>query len=89
MRAAGEDAHGLRLRSLIVILWRAGLRVQEALALAEADLDQRRGALWSDVAREADDARLAWTLGAGRSCNPGSRCGSSCPSGGCCVSSTG
>ena len=45
MRAAGDDAHGRRLRALIVILWRAGLRVQEALALAEADLDQRRGAL--------------------------------------------
>ena len=26
-------------------LWRAGLRIQEALALAEADLDQCRGAL--------------------------------------------
>jgi site-specific recombinase XerD len=45
MRAAGDDAHGHRLRRLIVILWRAGLRIQEALALAEADLDQRRGAL--------------------------------------------
>jgi site-specific recombinase XerD len=45
MRAAGDNAHGRRLRALIVILWRAGLRVQEALALAEADLDQRRGAL--------------------------------------------
>ena len=45
VRAAGDDAHGRRLRALIVILWRAGLRVQEALALAEADLDQRRGAL--------------------------------------------
>ena len=45
MRAAGEDAHGRRLRALIVILWRAGLPVQEALALAEADLDRRRGAL--------------------------------------------
>src|SRR3954451_9902483 len=45
MRAAGDDAHGRRLRALIVMLWRAGLRVQEALALAEADLDQRRGAL--------------------------------------------
>jgi site-specific recombinase XerD len=29
----------------IVILWRAGLRVHEAFALAEADLDQRRGAV--------------------------------------------
>jgi site-specific recombinase XerD len=47
MRAAGDGAHGRRLRGLIVILWRAGLRVQEALALAlaEADLDQRRGSL--------------------------------------------
>jgi site-specific recombinase XerD len=34
-----------RLRALIVILWRAGLRIQEALALTEGDLDQRRGAL--------------------------------------------
>jgi site-specific recombinase XerD len=45
MRAAGDDTHGRRLRGLVVILWRAGLRIQEALALAEADLDQRRGAL--------------------------------------------
>jgi site-specific recombinase XerD len=28
-----------------VILWRAGLRIHKALAVAEADLDQRRGAL--------------------------------------------
>ena len=45
MRAAGDSAHGRRLRGLIVILWRAGLRIQEALALAEADLDHARGAL--------------------------------------------
>jgi integrase len=45
MRAAGDDPHGRRLRGLIAILWRAGLRIQEALALTEADLDQRRGSL--------------------------------------------
>jgi integrase len=45
MRAAGDDAHGRRLRGLIVILWRAGLRIQDALAVAESDLDPRRGAL--------------------------------------------
>jgi site-specific recombinase XerD len=28
-----------------VTLWRAGLRIHEALRLAEGDLDQRRGAL--------------------------------------------
>src|SRR5438477_9379956 len=42
MRTAGDDAHGRRLRGLIVVLWRAGLRIQEALTLAEADLDYRR-----------------------------------------------
>jgi site-specific recombinase XerD len=45
MRTAGDDAHGRRLRGLIVVLWRAGLRIQEALALAEGDLDHGRGAL--------------------------------------------
>ena len=45
MRASGDGAHGRRLRGLIVILWRAGLRIQEALALTEADLDRRRGSL--------------------------------------------
>jgi integrase len=43
MRSAG--VHGRRLRGLIVVLWRAGLRICEALALAEADLDARRGSL--------------------------------------------
>src|SRR3954453_20977892 len=45
MRAAGETVHGQRLRGLIVVLWRAGLRISEAVALAEADLDPRRGAV--------------------------------------------
>jgi integrase len=34
MRAAGDGADGARLRTLIVILWRAGLRIGEALDLA-------------------------------------------------------
>ena len=45
MRATGERPDGLRLRALIVILWRAGLRISEALALAETDLNPRRGAV--------------------------------------------
>jgi Phage integrase family len=44
-RRAPDDRHGARLRALIVVLWRAGLRVQEALALGERDLDARRGSL--------------------------------------------
>ena len=45
MRAAGEGVAGDRIRGLIVVLWRAGLRIQEALDLYEPDLDRRRGAL--------------------------------------------
>jgi hypothetical protein len=33
MRAAGADHDAVRLRGLIVVLWRAGLRISEALAL--------------------------------------------------------
>src|SRR5437660_12937293 len=45
MRAAGNDADALRLRGLMVVLWRAGLRISEALALSESDLDPSRGAI--------------------------------------------
>jgi integrase len=45
MRHTGDGRHGWRVRAMIVVLWRAGLRIQEALALAEHDLDQRRGSL--------------------------------------------
>ena len=31
MREAGEGAHGDRVRGLIVVLWRAGLRIAEVL----------------------------------------------------------
>jgi integrase len=33
------------LWALIVVLWRGGLRIQEALALIESDLDPRRGSI--------------------------------------------
>lgn len=45
MRAAGDRPQGLRLRALVAILWRAGLRISEALAMAESDLESGRGAL--------------------------------------------
>ena len=45
MRQAADDRHGFRLRAMIVALWRGGLRVQEALALTERDLDPRRGSV--------------------------------------------
>jgi integrase len=43
MRAAGTTSEGVRLRGVIIVLWRAGLRISEALALNETDLDPARG----------------------------------------------
>ena len=45
MRHAGNGLHGHRLRGLVVVLWRAGLRIHEALLLNEGDLDRRRGSM--------------------------------------------
>ena len=45
MRQAGHDRHGLRSRALIAVLWRGGLRISEALALNETDIDARRVSL--------------------------------------------
>jgi len=45
MRAAGEGPVADRLRGMIVVLWRSGLRISEALALSESDLDPGRGAI--------------------------------------------
>jgi site-specific recombinase XerD len=66
MRAAGQDADGARLRALIVILWRAGLRISEALDLAETDLDASRGAVLvrrgkGGRRREVGMDRWAWS----------------------------
>jgi len=35
MRCCGDGLHGARARGLIAVLWRAGLRIQEALDLSE------------------------------------------------------
>lgn len=41
MRQAGTGVYPDRTRGLIAILWRAGLRISEALALTESDLDPK------------------------------------------------
>ena len=56
---------GVRLRGLIVVLWRAGLRISEALALSESDLDASRGAVLvrcgkGGKRREVGMDRWAW-----------------------------
>jgi integrase len=45
MREADEGRTAARLRALIVVLWRAGLRINEALQLSETDLDPACGAI--------------------------------------------
>jgi integrase len=61
MRAAGDGTNGERLRGLIVVLWRSGLRVSEALALAESDLDRNRGR-YSRQRRDPTALVLALTI---------------------------
>jgi hypothetical protein len=45
MRHAGHARYGNRLNGLIVVLWRSGLRISEALSLIETDLEERRGSI--------------------------------------------
>ena len=65
MRTISDRADGHRLRALIVLLWRAGLRISEALALQESDLDRSRGAVLvrrgkGGKRREVGMDRWAW-----------------------------
>jgi site-specific recombinase XerD len=45
MRQAGDGVHGARMRALIVLLWRAGLRINEALTVSEHDLEPGTGSV--------------------------------------------
>jgi integrase len=65
MRSVGDRADGDRLRALIAFLWRAGLRISEALSLEESDLDSARGAVLvrrgkGGKRREVGMDRCAW-----------------------------
>lgn len=70
MRTAGPGDHGDRIRALVVILWRAGLRINEALSLAETDLEPRRGSVLVRHGKggkhrevDMDDWAWAWLIG--------------------------
>jgi integrase len=88
MRAAGDRAHGRRLRGLIVILGRARLRIQEALALAEADLDYRRGALLVRRGKGGRRREVGMDAWGWDELQPGSSSDSNRPSGRSSASST-
>lgn len=85
MRAAGDGPNGARLRALIVLLWRAGLRISEALTLAETDLDRTRGPCSCAAVRAAGGARWEWIAGPGSSSTRGFGCAARCQSGRFCV----
>ncbi len=57
MRVAGETLHGLRTRALIVVLWRAGLRIERRSRWPSVTLTARAAAFLSVAATAASDAR--------------------------------
>jgi site-specific recombinase XerD len=66
MGAAGAGLGAERVRALIVLLWRAGLRISEALAPTETDLDSTRGLILVRQGKggkspEIDMDRWAWS----------------------------
>ena len=88
MRCCGDGLHGDRARGLIARLWRAGLRIQEALDLTELDLAEGAARCSSDLARVAGAARSAWTTGASNNSSPGCKRARRCRSDRCSASST-
>jgi hypothetical protein len=72
MRQAGPGIHGARLPGLIVVLWRAGLRISEGLCLAERDLDPVRGALLVRNGKGGKRREVGMESGAGSSFARGS-----------------
>jgi hypothetical protein len=88
MRAAGEGPAGDRMRELIVVLWRAGLRIQAALDLYERDLDPRRGALLVRSGKGGRRREVGMDDWAGNTSAPGPRSGLGCQPVRCSASST-
>jgi hypothetical protein len=85
MRTVSDRAEGHRLCALIVPLWRAGLRISEALALQESDLDSAAAPCSSGEGRAASDAKSGWTAGHGSNSTHGSRSVASSRSAPCCA----
>jgi site-specific recombinase XerD len=63
--------HELRSRALIAVLWRAGLRIPEALALTESDIDAARGSLLIRHGKGDKRGEAGWTSSASNSSPPG------------------
>ena len=67
MRRAGDAVHGRRLRGLIVVLWRAGLRIQRRSRSPRPTSTPGAVRCWCGAARAAAAVKSAWTTGPGNS----------------------
>jgi hypothetical protein len=83
MRRAGNGIHGSRIRGLIVVLWRAGLRISEALDWPRRISIPSAAPFSCAAERAASDASPAWTIGVGSSFGHALPTGRGCPSGRC------
>ena len=82
MRHAGDAAHGARMRALIVLLWRAGLRINEALTVTEHDMEPGGGSVLVRTEGRAAPRGRHGRVGLGA---PGSSSVSRCRSARCCA----
>jgi integrase len=89
MRTVGDGADGRRLRALIVLLWPAGLRISEALALQESDLDPIRGAILVRRGKGGKRREVGMDRGRGINLAHGWGFAANSRSGRCCALSTG
>ncbi|HEY6397059.1 MAG TPA: hypothetical protein VIX82_06360 [Solirubrobacteraceae bacterium] len=85
VRAVGERAEGQRLCALMVLLWRAGLRISAALGLQESDLDRSRGAVLVRRGKGGKRPRSGWAAWAWERQTRGWRFVASFRSVRCCV----
>ena len=85
MRVAGDDHDAVRLRGLIIVLWRAGQRISEALALDERDLDLHRGAILVRRGKGGKCREVGMDRWAGSSWVHGCSCAPCCRSALCSV----
>ncbi|GMV26882.1 MAG: hypothetical protein AMXMBFR58_29130 [Phycisphaerae bacterium] len=63
--ACGDDAVGVRHRALLVMMYRAGLRISEALALRPHDVDLAAGTIRVRFAKGGRDRVVGLDSGAG------------------------
>jgi hypothetical protein len=88
MHQAGTDIYGLRMRALIAVLWRAGMRIHEALLLTESDLDHATGSLLVRRGKGGKRRIVGMDDWGWRTSTPGSSAAARSPTARCSASST-